>query len=263
MRFALSALAVVLLVTSAGCMQSSYDSFAPKEDVAVAKGYIDDLRAGRVGEIEALADPTIQSPDLHATLLKIASVFPAGEPKSIKIVGVNLGKTPYSTSDNLSFEYEYANEWVLTNVAVQKKDGKSTIFGIGAYPLSDSLEHANRFTFSGKGITAYLFLVLAVLVPLFIIGVLVLCIRTKDLRRKWLWVIFILLGIGGFTLNWTTGQVTWQLLHFQVVGAGFFTVLYGPVTITVAAPVGAVWFLIKWLRRPLSPVTASVLDTAQ
>jgi hypothetical protein len=158
----------------------------------------------------------------------------------------------------LSFEYQFPSKWLLINVATQKKGGVSTIIGFNVYPLSDSLENINRFTLTGKTPLQYATLAFAILIPLFILSVLVLCIRTKMTKRKWLWIIFILFGIGRLTVNWTTGQ--WQVapLYFLLLGSGAFAPPYGAWLISISLPLGAILFLFRRKKlvasvEPLNP----------
>lgn len=61
-------------------------------------------------------------------------------------------------------------------------------------PIPQSLETLNAFTFKNKGMLHIVFLILSIITPIFILTVLVICVRTKIKKRKWLWIIFILLG---------------------------------------------------------------------
>jgi hypothetical protein len=101
----------------------------------------------------------------------------------------------------------------------------------------------NRFTLSGRGAAQYTILALAVLAPLLSLYALVLCVRTKMRRTKWLWLVLVLMGIGKIVVNWTTGQVFFTPIAFQLPPAGANAVLYGPWQVYVSLPVGAIVFL--------------------
>src|SRR5690606_22891732 len=126
-------------------------------------------------------------------------------------------------------------------------DGKREIIGLNATPLAASLQEINGFSFKNADGTHYLFLAAATIIPVFIITTLVVCIRTKIARRKWLWVIFILLGVTSFSLNWTTGQTGVSPLSIQLLGvSATASSVYSPWIISVSLPIGAIVF---WLRR--------------
>ncbi|MGH9806787.1 MAG: hypothetical protein ACRD9W_05925 [Terriglobia bacterium] len=128
--------------------------------------------------------------------------------------------------------------------------------------LSDSLQHMNRFTLDGKSLINFIVLGLAVLVPSFIVFSVIACIRTPIPRRKWLWIVFILLGLGQFGLNWTTGETEIRAFAFQVLGASVTWVgPYAPMMLAVSIPVGAIVF---WLRRRTwhAPSTVETAEAA-
>jgi hypothetical protein len=140
---------------------------------------------------------------------------------------------------------------LLINVARRIRPDGTTIDGFNVQPIKDSLENMNKFTFDGKGALYYLVFSLAIAIPVFIIYTTVLCARTKIEKRKWLWLIFILCGLTNFSLNWTTGEWRFLPMQFELLGAGFFSVPYGPWILSVGLPLGAVVFLLR--RRKLGP----------
>ncbi len=72
----------------------------------------------------------------------------------------------------------------------------------------------------------------------------VIAVRTK-LRRKWLWLLFILVGVGHLSINWTTGQLSFQPIYIVLCSIGAFRPLYGAWLLHVAFPLGAVIFLVR------------------
>jgi len=81
---------------------------------------------------------------------------------------------------------------------------------------------------------------------------LVVCIRTPFKGRKWPWVLFILVGIGRIAVNWSTGDWFISPVHFQLLGASISAPFYGPWTVAVSIPLGAIMFLI--MRNSLRAV---------
>jgi hypothetical protein len=122
--------------------------------------------------------------------------------------------------------------------------------------MPDSLEHANRFTFQGKGPRHFVILALAVLAPLLTIYSLVRCVRLGLGRWRWPWFIFIIFGFGMVSLNWTTGQVAYSPLSFEVLSTSVFQPFYGAWTLSVAVPVGAIVFLVLQKRLAASAAAA-------
>jgi hypothetical protein len=132
--------------------------------------------------------------------------------------------------------------------ALQKEglaDGKTMITTARFDRLPSSLEEMNRFTFRDKGWIHYGFFLAVIGIPLFILFALVVCVRSK-IRRKWLWVVFTLLGLITLRLNWTTGQTDYQIFSFQLFGASALAAgSYAPWIFGVSLPIGAIVFLVK------------------
>jgi len=249
---------IFALVMLAGCDEAALiKKMTPPEDAAVARSYIDMLRRNEFDLIEKDMDPDIKKPDLHDALVKMAALIPSEEPETIKVIGVNKLSENDLSSTNISFEYKFPSRWVLINVAVQKKGDVATIVGFNVRPIQDSLENLNRFTLVGKSPLHYAVLSTAALVSILSMCTLVLCMRTKLKKKKWPWLLFIILGVGQFTINWTTGQ--WVLTFFavQLFSASVSSPTYSPWMISFSLPVGAVVFLLRLgkLRKPADAIS--------
>lgn len=245
--------AASLLLGLMGCNQADLlQKFASPADQALAKSYIDLLRQRRIDEIEKAADPIIAGETLHGTLIKMADLIPLGEPTSVSLVGAHRMNTAESSTVNLTFEYDFSGKWIVTNVAVKTQGGNTTVVGFSVIPQPASLEEQNKFTLGGKTLLQHLVLALAVIWPLLTLFTLIICIRTKLKGRKWPWVLFVIFGFGKLAMNWTTGQWDFSPLSFQLFSASAFAPLYGPWTLGVSVPLGAVFFLLlrKRLRAP-------------
>jgi hypothetical protein len=209
----LSIIAITSCVILVGCTQTGLITrFTPPDKERLARSYIDLLIQGNFPEIESQLDPAIVGPDTQGTLAKMSAMFPPETPKSVKVVGVNLYDEQGYSQTNLTFEYEFTRKWLLVNVDIQKKGTAATIAGLHVEPMSESLEETHAFTLRRKSVTQYSILFAAVTVVLFSFYVLVLCVQTRHVGRKWLWIIFILVGFCKLTVNWTSGE-----LHFRPI----------------------------------------------
>lgn len=82
---------------------------------------------------------------------------------------------------------------------------------------------------------------------MFILVTLVACIRTKMRRRKWRWILFVLVGGVSLSLNWTTGEIGFSPLSVRLLGASAMTTsAYSPWIVSISFPLGAAMF---WLKR--------------
>jgi hypothetical protein len=253
---------VLPLTLLAACTQDAIiQKFTSPEEQATAKQYIEQLQNRDFSEIEHVVAPAIAGPTLESTLTKMADLLPAGPPTSIQLVGAHRmsSLSDGSTTVDLTFEYRFGDRLVLADLATKTTQGKLEITNFHIQPEAESLATRNRFTLAGRTPLQYIVLVYAVLVALFTLGVLVACIRTPIRRGKWVWIIFILLGLGKFSVNWATGQWRIELLAVQVFSAGSYADLFGPWIISVSMPLGAIWFLFS--RRRLQE-TAGVVREA-
>jgi hypothetical protein len=249
---------ILVLIILSGCNQNGEGllrQFTPPEDEASATNYISLLRQGGFEHIQKDMDSSMTNAETHDMLVKMAALIPAQEPISVKIIGAQQFNSDEIYKINLSFEYQFPTNWILINVALQRKAGITTIWGFHVRLIPDSLEHLNGFKLTGKNVFQYAIFGLAILIPIFILCALLLCILTKNVKRKWLWIIFILFGFGRITMNWTTGHWQFGLLYFQLFGAGAFAPLYGAWLITVSIPLGAIIFLLKRKQLTALPET--------
>jgi hypothetical protein len=250
---------ILALMILSGCNQneeSLLKKYTPPEDETIATNYIALLRHGRFESIEKDLDPRIKNDLARDTLVRMAQAIPSPDPISVKVIGAHQFRTSDLYKINLSFEYQFPSQWMLINVATQRKGGITTIVGFNVYPLSDSLENLNKFALFGKAFLQYATLAFAILIPIFTLYALVLCFRTKIVKRKWLWLIFVLMGIGKITVNWTTNQWNFATLTFQILGSSAFAPPYGAWLISVSLPLGAIVFLFR--RKTLSTPAAQV-----
>jgi hypothetical protein len=245
--FVLAALAFLAL---GGSLRAAAPVGTIPDDIQNASVRVmEDLRHNKFDLIEQVATDASRRQDLPSILSKMAAGFPSGEPKLIRAVGYEaLVGTAGQTSYFASYEYQYPELWVLLRVEWQRVDGKLRLNGINIKLMKESLEASNAFTFGGKGMTHYLILCFAVLAPLFSLYTLVLCLRAKGLKWRWLWALFIILGFGRLAFNWTTGASHFSALGLELLSVSWLRVGNGPWVISVGLPLGALVCLWKLSR---------------
>ncbi len=67
------------------------------------------------------------------------------DPVSVKVIGSQQFHNQDTYQINLTFEYQFPPNWFLINVALQRKDGVSSIYGFHVRQIRDSLENLNKF----------------------------------------------------------------------------------------------------------------------
>jgi|GEM_PF-279651 hypothetical protein len=261
-RLRLPRIAACLAVAGLLCScdpQATLDKIVPKEEAAIAKDLVDKLAAKDYSAVEEKLDPRLRTPETRRKLEEMARLLPAEKPSSIRAVGANILSTESTKTSNLTFEYQYGTGWILANAVLERHADTVTLKELHILPRTQSLEEENRFTLRAKSASHYLVFGLAIAIPLFVLYALVLCIRTRIPRRKWLWILFVMVGFFEVQFNWTTGAWGVQAFAAALFGAAFTK--SGPVAPyirTLAIPVGAIVFLAR--RRAFQARSAAPRD---
>ena len=235
---------IAFSILLAGCDQAALmKKIVPPEQEAIAKGYVELLRQREFDQIEHDLDSSVTDSNTENTLAQMAALFPDENTASIKVVGAHTFSDQKSSTMDMTFEYEFPSKWLLVNVATRTAGGVRTVTSFHVNPIADSLENLTKFTLVGKSAFQYLILICDFGSVLFSLYVFVLCIRSKDMKPKWLWAIIVLIGVGKVAVNWGTGAWTYQLIAFQVPCFSMSHALYGPWIVAAYVPLGAILFL--------------------
>jgi hypothetical protein len=238
------------LLLSACSQQALIDKLTPHPAAEIAQSVLEQVRKGDIEPVKArLGDALQNDPDIDIKLKKLTSYFPAGAPRSVKLIGSNTMTVNGNGRYDLTYEYEFAGGWALGNVVLAGKGDAIRVEGVHVQRMAQSLEQLNTFTLNGKGAEHWIVLLACIAIPVFCLYAFVLCLRTPIARRKWLWALGTLLGFATLRFNWTTGAFDFQLLSIQLFGSSGVSNFYGPVIMGVSLPLGAIWFLVH--RREL------------
>ncbi|HTJ79721.1 MAG TPA: hypothetical protein VL357_12060 [Rariglobus sp.] len=244
-------LLLLSLVFLTGCNPSTLvEKIADKEKQRIALDYIHRLATDDPAMLVAELDLRVKSGSALASLTKLQAALPKEAPGVTNLVGYQVYySSDTGTRNDLTYQLGYGSKWWLVHVAWRElAGGNRAIIALEARPLSKSLQEINAFSFKHARGRHFLFLGAAILVPLFILPTLLVCIKTKIRRRKWLWIIIVLVGVVQFSINWTTGEISFSPFSFLLFGASAMaTSLYSPWIISFAIPAGAILF---WIKRP-------------
>jgi hypothetical protein len=230
----------------------------PKDDDARARQFIDDVRHADDSAAKAMLDSSLPEDKVDAALSQIEAMLPKGDLLSVELVGCNVTLTSGRRVDELSYQLHFPGAWLVANFVLKSQDGATMISGFHLTPMTDSLANINRFGLIGKPQLNYFVLACCVAFPILTLAALVLCLRSK-VRRKWLWIVFILLGVMKFSLNWTTGACSLNSLSVVLLSSGCFSPgVYGPWTLYFGLPLGAVFFLVSRRKLAIPPVRAAL-----
>ncbi len=249
--------------------------FIRNEDMAFADQYLGWLSGGDFDKAIEILDPKLKPKmfSLKDTFQKTLTEVKGFEKTMIGCYVNNFNGTGGSKRTvNLSYEWSSPSAWYTGNLAWQEMGNSRVIYGLHISPLTAPLEKIHAFNLSQKGLGHWFFLVVGIFNSVLILGALITCIRTKIPKRKWLWVLFIIVGFFQFTMNWTSGEIYGLIyksadgfkinpLSFQLFGSGFAQANdYSPWLITTSVPFGALIFLFR--RRKFESKIASNMEAA-
>jgi hypothetical protein len=222
--------------------------FTSKEADKLARDYIDSLLKADIERAEDFLDPRIITMKTRSGLQKCSEKLNKENLISIEMIGLTVlrnTRDKNKTIDVLTYQLEFKNMWYILIVSVVDISGNLKIGRFQVDRAPKLLARVNAFTFLGKSFHHYIVLLIAICIPIFIICMIVLCIRTK-MKRKWLWIIYMLFGFCKYSINWTNGQTILQLCYIQLFSADISKrAPYAPWVISFSVPFGALLFLLK------------------
>jgi hypothetical protein len=249
--------AIILLLCMSGCRVGwLVDQIAP-DAVQEGKTYFEELRLRQVDQLLQSFDPSGDKNSLRSGLGKVIALVPQQGPIGVETVGVTVKRDWGSgiSTKVIALEYTYPDRWILFRVTVSDESGRDAITDLSVYPESMPLESLSRFTLRGKGLLHYAILLMGLLSVGLALYALLACIRTPIRRRKWLWIIVTILGIGKLGIDWSSGELWYKIPHIAILPAGWGFNPESPF-VYASVPAGAIVFLLmrSRLQRTSTPL---------
>lgn len=253
LRSPFAPIALFLLAILSGCdPQQTIEKFASDSDKRRAVELIEMMRAGKVDALARKFTRSLQTPDLRSTLAGMPALMPAGEPRKRTLVGAWINVMNGVRSSNLTYQYDFGDRWFMVNCAYVESGPEVGIVGMRINPLPAPLKAQPDFGLRGKSPLQYAVLVAGFLNLALVLLALVRCVVDRNLPRKWLWVIFILVGVSQISVDWSSGAWEFHYFWFLLFSASAVFQPYGSWVVSVALPVGALVYLMRrfWNHPP-------------
>jgi hypothetical protein len=246
------------LITVAACakdLTSFADKYTTAAERAFPRSYLQLLVDAQLDSAFSLLAPEIRSDTALGVMRQVSALLKDAHLDSMQLIGVDVGSFGGNGRDvNLSYEMPTSTGgWLVSNVATHYAGSGLSVRGFSAHLIKARLELLNRFTPAGKSPTHYMWLMLAVLIPVGTIMVAFYVVRARGMPRRWLWVIVSLIAVPTFVINWTTGEVGVESLSFLLFGGAATSA--GPAApwiVSFALPLGALAAYLKawrWRQR--------------
>ncbi len=266
----LRAVPTVALAVAVGCatdIPGFANRFTTPAERAFPRSYLQLLVDGRLDSAFSLLTPDLRTDTTRRIMRQVAALLRDAKLDSMRLVGVNTASFGAGTHDvNLTYEMPTTagSRWVTSNVATRHAGPNVSVIGFSAYPLNGPLEVINRFTLSGKTATHYILLTLALLMPIVTITVAVFVARARGMPRRWLWVFASLIATPVLSINWTTGDVSFNNGWFLLFGgAATAASLAAPWIVSFGLPTGAGIAYLKVRRWRQGTHPTSTTDSGE
>ena len=248
----IAALNAVYFASTSGVPTAPYDNLLTDPSVQFSKQYLTSIEERDWKTVQAVTDQKILGTGAAATFDMLANLIPNGPP-AVHVTGVNTVKSPDLERVYVTLEYVFPDKTLLANFVLNRNGSSYLVEGVHIQPLTAPLEKYYAFHFLGQDRTHYAIFSSAVLLILFDAFALARCIMMPRLHRKWLWVVFILVGFGSVQYNWTDATFAYQALTAHIPVVWLTQLSFQPFLVGVSFPLGALLFLLLQGRLAKAP----------
>jgi hypothetical protein len=259
---------LIALALSACSVERSIERLAPDDVKAFVAETERLVMAGDAAGLRAISTPESAAATADETVAQIKALFPPGEaPRETRWLNyaASVAATTNGTSNRIEVvrQLDFAESSAIFTQRVARTEEGLRLSGLHVTVLTAEQIAAARFTFEGKSAAHYLVFASLVGLPLFSLAAIVAVWRTPRLKRRVLWTLFCLIGVGSLQFNWATGELStglvtqtqagfeFNILQVHLLSSSFLKVGLGPWVATLAFPLGAVLFWIQKARGQL------------
>lgn len=211
-----------------------------------ARSDVDALRDGRFAVLRASIAENKNAPNMSdEEFEKLRVLLGSGallrwEPMGSSVV--NDMSSPGHSQKRIVLQYQAQSDVGFARVDLayeQLNKYPAHLIGLVIFPLTGDLKALNAWTWHDRPPTHFFVLGLAVFILLFCFYAAVRAVRA-NIRRRLVWAAFALVTVAPTTINWTTGEVSFELLQVVLAGVKIWHAsAYAPWTVSVAFPIGA------------------------
>lgn len=234
-----------------------YDDILAEEPVQFALQFFSWLKAKDWAAIKSVSDSSLLNADTERTFDIMANMIPPVEPTAIHLIAYAWTKSSSKPErDTVTLEYNYPGQSLLAYIVVDRSGNSFVVMGASLTPIVQPLEQYYETHFLGQSRTHYVVAATAVVLMILNLYALARCIVMQELRRKWLWIIFILFGLGSIEFDWTEGTFNINPLFVAMPIVRFAQSAYQPFIIELSVPIGTFVFLMRRRSHPRDPTVA-------
>lgn len=266
--FASTARTLAVAAIALAMVSCSYDAmarkFTPPDADARAREYLGLFAHRQTDAAMGRVVPQLQTPEVRQELAKITTILANQRFDSMKVIGAATSTINGNRHSSLTYEMHAAGGWFEATVSTVDSAGDWRVDGVRATSLPRPLESEEWFTLSGKSTTEYAWLLATILCPLIAIGTAIFIATRTQMPKRWRWVAMALVGLGTYSLNWTTGDVGANPASVQLLSGGYMRAgPYSPYIFIISFPLGAAVAIDKYRRWRRDRAAAAVITEQQ
>jgi len=232
----------------AGCGEDArIQKAVPKEADTLARDFIAAIETKNSDAALKLIEPQVRK-EATEKIKSIVQLFVDGKPRQVKPVGVRAQKKGEERLIQVSYQLYYPDKAIITTLVILETPKDRFIVSARLDPIKEPLEKLYAFKLFGKSFFHYIVLLLAIIVPLFIVYTLWQCVQSS-VKWKWAWAVAIVLAFFPIYLDWTTGRAFIRLVSVLFFGVSVVNQKYSPLILAVGIPIGAIVFYFKYLFK--------------
>lgn len=232
-------------------------ALSPEDDRAMLEVF-ELTKSGEFDAIETRLNPILRTPESRVVLERLNNgIANAGEPCERTFVSATTTRVlaTSGTGRRVTARHQYAcpnATFVVDTRLWIAADAAPVIEHFHFTPVNpEAAAAAQKFSFAGKNWRHYVFFAIAVASPLLMLLALLGALFTKGFKRKWIWMIVALAGIGKFSMIWPTGEIHTALASINLIGFGVTRAGHAlaPWVVSFTPPLGAIIVLSLLLPR--------------
>jgi hypothetical protein len=256
MRLTFIALLAALV---AGCSpRSAVEGLLTAEERRLVEGAIDDVGRGDGDALAQRMQPAL-SQEVPSALPAMRKYLPA-PPRKLEIAAVNVRILGDRRAVRTVYQVEGRSGWAIVEAIVSNEGAKPKLAGLHIQQSTTAPIEVNRVRLADAGLRQWSMLVALFAAVAVTIAGLIRIWRSGLFRRRWLWTLGAVLGMTTTRMNWTTGDVSFHPISFQIFSMSAFKMpIFAPWIIGVSNPVVALVALFR-RQREEGPATEASAD---
>jgi hypothetical protein len=241
-RYIILLFTLMSIAINSKCLADSYSS---AEDAS--RHLITALKSGNENELLSIMDSSTRN-EAENKFMQLRSLISTMHIDSLRVLEFKEMWFNGNESDYYLYDAPSDTGWILVTINLVKSNDNYQVKNFNINLLSQEQYHSNDFSFEHKSPLHFIFLLYSLAVLLLTIFTIVLCIRSK-FKRKWLWIVGMIISLPTITFNWSTGEFGLELFKFTLLGFGFSRYpIIAPWIIQSTIPIVLLIFLYNWFK---------------